>query len=269
MNETTEPVSAPDLFTPVPQPYMWCSAEVDKVCAALAKAQAIMPAIPLDSTNPFYKSKYASLGSVISETREILGKFGLAIVQIPSMEGTSITVQTRILHESGQWIDGGSLQANLNEEDRRSLVQLAGSFITYMRRYSRMALLQLYADEDNDGNTQQKPAQTQQRTTPTQQTTTAAQQKPTATPEEQKEKWDRIRLKLLNKLRACPGQEHRELITRYLISKAWILEGQGPEEWPTAHIPLTEESAGELFANIGMFERQQMEKAKTEDNVPF
>jgi hypothetical protein len=187
------------------------------------------------------------------------------------MEGTSITVQTRILHESGQWIDGGSLQANLNEEDRRSLVQLAGSFITYMRRYSRMALLQLYGDEDNDGNqhSAQKPTGTQQRTTGTQQTTTAAPQKTTGTPEEQKEKWDRIRLKLLNKLRAAPGQEHRELITRYLLSKAWILEGQGPEEWPTAHIPLTEEAAGELFANIGLFERQQMEAAKAKDDVSF
>ena len=50
------------------------SESITRLAAALAMAQAEMPVAVFDATNPFLKSKYASLGSVIQASRPILAK---------------------------------------------------------------------------------------------------------------------------------------------------------------------------------------------------
>ena len=50
------------------------SETITHLATALAKAQAEMPVAVFDATNPFLKSKYASLGSVIQASRPILAK---------------------------------------------------------------------------------------------------------------------------------------------------------------------------------------------------
>ena len=42
-----------------------------------------MPVAVFDATNPFLKSKYASLGAVIQASRPILAKHKLSLVQFP------------------------------------------------------------------------------------------------------------------------------------------------------------------------------------------
>ena len=60
------------------------SETITHLAAALAKAQAEMPVAVFDATNPFLKSKYASLGAVIQSSRPILAKHGLSLVQFPT-----------------------------------------------------------------------------------------------------------------------------------------------------------------------------------------
>ena len=50
------------------------SESITNLATALARAQAEMPVAVFDATNPFLKSKYASLGSVIQASRPILAK---------------------------------------------------------------------------------------------------------------------------------------------------------------------------------------------------
>jgi hypothetical protein len=110
-----------------------------------------MPKIPMNATNPFLKNRYADLGSVIEASRPILAKHGLAICQMPTRGESLVGVSTRLIHTSGEWLEDMILLP-LVEEKGLKLGQVAGSIITYLRRYAWSAVLGLYADEDTDGN---------------------------------------------------------------------------------------------------------------------
>jgi hypothetical protein len=56
-----------------------------------------------------------------------------------------------LIHTSGQWIED-TISLPLGDEKGKSLAQVAGSIITYLRRYSYGAIVGLATDEDTDGN---------------------------------------------------------------------------------------------------------------------
>lgn len=127
------------------------SEKLDLLASALSKAQAEMPAVPMNAVNPFLKNKYADLAEMIKVASPILAKNGLSISQQPvSVEG-QIGVTTTLLHASGQWIEE-TISLPLGDEKGKSLAQVAGSIITYLRRYSYGAIVGLATDEDTDGN---------------------------------------------------------------------------------------------------------------------
>ena len=120
------------------------SEQLDSLFAALAKAQGEMEAAKKDSSNPFYKSSYADLESVIEASRPSLCKNGLAVLQrtIVTSEG-KIELYTRLGHSSGQWIES-SAPLNPVKPDQQSL----GSAITYMKRYTYCAMIGVVMTED-------------------------------------------------------------------------------------------------------------------------
>ena len=121
---------------------------------ALSQAQGEMPVIKFNSTNPFLKNHYADLGAIIAGTRPVLAKFGLAVTQLTFGEDGVVGVETMLTHSSGEWIsDRVSMQ--VGDERGKSSAQVAGSIVTYLRRYALASILGVYADEDGDGN---KPA---------------------------------------------------------------------------------------------------------------
>ena len=130
------------------------SDSVLKLSGALAKAQAEMPAVEKNATNPFLKNRYADLGAVIEAAKPILAKNGLSVVQMPVSLDNSIGVTTMLMHESGEWLEG-TIFLPIGDEKGKSVAQVTGSVITYLRRYSYASILGMYADEDTDGN---KPA---------------------------------------------------------------------------------------------------------------
>ena len=146
------------------------SESIANLTAALGKAQAEMPVAVFDATNPFLKSRYASLGAVIQASRPILAKHKLSLVQFPisgphpacghplpsdgrgeAARGEWVGVESILLHESGEFIAERIVIA-LVEEKGKSRVQSAGSTLTYLRRYSWAAILGMYSDEDSDGS---------------------------------------------------------------------------------------------------------------------
>src|SRR5512137_2895510 len=126
------------------------SESITHLAAALARAQAEMPVAVFDAANPFLKSKYATLGSVIQASRPILAKHKLSLVQFPISDANGIGVESVLSHESGEFVSERILIA-LTEEKGKSKVQSAGSTLTYLRRYSWAAILGMYSDEDSDG----------------------------------------------------------------------------------------------------------------------
>ena len=138
------------------------SESITHLATALAKVQAEIPVAVFDATNPFLKSKYATLGAVIQASRPILAKHKLSLTQFPVSDASSIGVESVLTHESGEFI-AEKILIPLTEEKGKSRVQSAGSTLTYLRRYAWASILGMYSDEDADGSSpaqafQPKPA---------------------------------------------------------------------------------------------------------------
>src|SRR6266508_2062060 len=127
------------------------SQSVGALAAALAKAQAEIEGASKDRVNPHFKASYATLASVWDACRSALAKNGLAVVQSPVSEGSTVTVYTTIMHASGEW-----MRSALSASARDGTPQSIGSAITYLRRYSLAAMVGV-APEDDDGNDAQPP----------------------------------------------------------------------------------------------------------------
>ncbi|MFA5445550.1 MAG: ERF family protein [Bacteroidales bacterium] len=127
------------------------SESIQLLASALSKAQAEMPAIKFDSKNPFLKNDYASLGAIIAGARPIIAKHGLSVSQLTFGEDGTAGVETVLMHTSGEWISQ-SISMPIGEEKGKSSAQVAGSIVTYLRRYCLASILGIYSDEDGDGN---------------------------------------------------------------------------------------------------------------------
>lgn len=124
---------------------MKTSEQVDQIATALAKAQGAIKGAVKDSANPFFKSSYADLAAVWEACRGPLSDNGLSVVQMPYADGNRVTVSTRLLHSSGQWVE-----EHLTLTAKEDSAQAVGSAITYARRYALAAAVGV-APEDDDG----------------------------------------------------------------------------------------------------------------------
>ena len=127
------------------------SESIDLLAKALAEAQGEMPPVMMNAVNPFLHSKYADLGAIIETSKPVLSKHSLSFSQVVFTEDNKVGLNTLLMHSSGQWIASG-MSLPMGEEKGKSLAQVAGSVITYLRRYSLSAILGIYTDEDTDGN---------------------------------------------------------------------------------------------------------------------
>jgi hypothetical protein len=121
--------------------------ELNELASALVAAQGEFAAIPKTADNPFFKSKYADLATVVSHTQPILAKHGLAVAQFPTTLDGEPALRTHLLHSSGQ-----SLCDTMKLFAAKHDPQGQGAAITYARRFAYMSVLGLVADDDDDGN---------------------------------------------------------------------------------------------------------------------
>lgn len=125
---------------------MQTSENINELATALSKAQGQMGGAIKGASNPFFKSKYADLGSVISAIKEPLAENGLSYVQFPFSVQGEVGVTTRLMHSSGQWMESMfSIPAPKPDS------HIYGSLITYCRRFSLQSIVGIPA-EDDDGN---------------------------------------------------------------------------------------------------------------------
>lgn len=123
---------------------MKMSDSITNLATALAKAQAeIRPAI-YDSTNPHFRSKYASLTAVMEACREALSKNQIAVVQGAAVVDGAVAVTTLLLHASGEYISD-----ELTMPFAQATPQQIGSSLSYCRRYSLASLVGITADDDD------------------------------------------------------------------------------------------------------------------------
>jgi len=134
------------------------SESIKNLAYALYKAQAEMGGAVKDSKNPFFKSDYADLTSVIKAIKEPFANHGLSYTQFPTNEEGRIGVVTMLMHESGEYLEH-SYTLPTTKADPQS----AGSAITYARRYALQSIAGIpTADDDAESamirNNQSKTA---------------------------------------------------------------------------------------------------------------
>ena len=126
---------------------VWKSNQIDKLADSLAKAQSEMKGAKKNSVNPFFKSNYADLHTVIESSFPFLSKYGLSVIQgNDTDENGSFYVTTVLLHNSGQWIKS-KLKMPITKPDAQGV----GATITYARRFALSAMVGI-AQMDDDGN---------------------------------------------------------------------------------------------------------------------
>ena len=128
---------------------MKTSDAIDQLAAALAMAQAEMEPAVFNRTNPHFKSRYADLAAIRDATLPALNKYGLSIVQATLLTAVGFVLFSRLIHKSGQWIEG-------EYPITIGTPQSMGSQLTYARRYSWSGLCGITADEDDDAEAAEK-----------------------------------------------------------------------------------------------------------------
>jgi len=109
---------------------------------ALANVKKEVGTLSKTETNPFFKSKYFDINSLIQQIEPLLEKNNLLLLQpIENNKVKSVIYEV----ESGNFVSSEIELPNLTDP------QKLGSAITYYRRYTLQSLLGLQA-EDDDGN---------------------------------------------------------------------------------------------------------------------
>lgn len=120
------------------------SESIKNLGLALCNFQASMGKVSKESSNPFFKSKYASLANILDTIQKPLSEANLAFSQMPDENALT----TILIHsESGEWIESSYVMPVAKQNDPQAM----GSAITYARRYALGAILGLNIDDDDDG----------------------------------------------------------------------------------------------------------------------
>jgi hypothetical protein len=121
--------------------------EIKNFAKAFIEAQKKMGTATKDSSNPYFKSKYADLNSIREACLPSLNEHGIAVLQpIVQVDGKNY-IKTLLLHESGESMECLTEIIYSKQND----AQAQGSGITYARRYGLQSLVNVGA-EDDDGN---------------------------------------------------------------------------------------------------------------------
>lgn len=132
-----------------------------KLSKALAIFREEVSVIAKQADNPFFKSKYADLPSILEGIKEPLKKSGLALFHKAEWsEDGYYLISTITETESGESISSAFPLF-------WSKPQEVWSSLTYARRYNTLALLDIPTDEDDDGNKANTATRTQKQTVDT------------------------------------------------------------------------------------------------------
>lgn len=126
------------------------SSEIGELAYALSQLQGEIKDPVKDQAA--HKHRYATIDQVLDILRPALKKNELSIVQLPSAYNDKVTLETILMHKSGQWISS-TLEMKTIDQSGANAAQNVGIIITYARRYALSAMMGL-AQVDEDGNTE-------------------------------------------------------------------------------------------------------------------
>lgn len=131
----------------------------DVMAAAIVAANGKLRNLPKTSTAKIetksggtFSYNYAPLPDLLDVVRPVLAEHGLALLQHVSGTGGQVGVHTLLVHESGSTYVAGYVTLPATDP------KVAGSVITYLRRYAICALFGIAGDDDLDSSPAAGPA---------------------------------------------------------------------------------------------------------------
>lgn len=120
------------------------SAETNKLAEAFAKAQGEYKRVTYNRENPYFKSSYADLDTIIEAVKDPFAKYGLSFYQYTKLSEEGATLLVSILrHSSGQWISSRTRIIPPKNDP-----QSYGSTLSYQKRYQAQCLLRVTIAHD-------------------------------------------------------------------------------------------------------------------------
>lgn len=175
------------------------SESLNEIAEALSNFQAEVKQPKKDKDNPFFRSKYVPLESIVSVIAQPLKNNGLSYFQSIGTNGENVTVTTLVMHKSGQFIESDPVEApalqTRKDGGKEYNAQGVGSGSTYLRRYSLAAALGIASEDDDDGNS----------VSGNNQNTSKPQAKPQTQPKNNEEADNKIRADIRIKWQALTG----------------------------------------------------------------
>lgn len=128
------------------------SESIKEITKSLLEFQSNVTGIKKDGQG--YNYQYITLDQILALVRPALTKVGIVMNQYLGhivVDNQILTsVETVLMHSSGEWISSGSIPIYPTNNPKMSIPQNLGSAITYEKRYQISALLGLSSDVDDD-----------------------------------------------------------------------------------------------------------------------
>lgn len=121
---------------------------MDELLSALAQAAGAMENPKFDSTNPHFRSKFASLAACEASVRPPLAALGLMYRQTCEADDLGHTWLVTVAYGKGGEVEMSRVPLVMVGGDP----QKQGSALTYAKRYGLCAAFGLAGEEDDDGN---------------------------------------------------------------------------------------------------------------------
>lgn len=124
----------------------------DTIYSRFVNARAAVKNPPLDSTNPHFRNRYASLSATLSEVNAACVRNGLAYVQTLRQDGDGYNLTSFVVDGEGNRIDLSQFPVSHVPNP-----QNFGSEMTYKKRQQAQADWGIVGDEDDDGEAAASP----------------------------------------------------------------------------------------------------------------
>jgi hypothetical protein len=123
------------------------SEHIEMLASALSKFQGEIQNVFKGKKG--YGYNYADLAPILEYVRPLLSKYGLSMLQLPSNNGEYVSIETIIMHESGQYISSILLMP-VDSFKGMTRAQSIGCIISYARRYSLTSVLGIAQTDTDD-----------------------------------------------------------------------------------------------------------------------
>ena len=134
---------------------MQTSEQINEIATALVAVQSEIEDAEANAVNPAFGSRYSKLPTVMQAIRPTITKHGIAIIQSPASEQIDgvyhVGLMTRLLHTSGQWIEGEAFAPPEETNKATTSIQMFKKAVTMMRRTAALSMVGIAEEEDDDG----------------------------------------------------------------------------------------------------------------------